>query len=88
MHHSQAAANRNRQKVYAAHNSMGKAQIWFTGSPDDTQSFKIVWYELGLNSASNYENPVPAGDFSFKLPVDSPTDLVEFLVFQRAILDL
>ena len=80
MQHSEAAANRNRQMVYAAHNSLGKAQIWFTVSPDDTQSFKIVWYALGAKGAY-CKNPVPARDFRFKLLAKHP--VAAALHFQR-----
>ena len=51
MQHSQAAANKDRQDVYAAHNSNGQAQIWFTFSPDDAQTYKIVWYALRPNES-------------------------------------
>ncbi|EFX66259.1 hypothetical protein DAPPUDRAFT_116575 [Daphnia pulex] len=64
--HSQEAANRNRQKEYAAHNSLGKAEIWFTVIPDDTQSFNIVVNTL-RSRAANYKNPVPVGEYRFKL---------------------
>ncbi|EFX73115.1 hypothetical protein DAPPUDRAFT_325613 [Daphnia pulex] len=82
MQHSQAAANRNRQKVYAAHNSLGKAQIWFTVSPDDTQSFKIVVNALG-SQAVNFENPVPTGEKRFKLLAKHP--VAAALHFQRIL---
>jgi hypothetical protein len=55
MQHSQAAAMRNRQDVYAAHNSLGPAQIWFTVSPDDTKTLKIVYYALGLEKTLVHE---------------------------------
>jgi hypothetical protein len=46
---------RNRQDVYAAHNSLGPAQIWFTVSPDDTKTLKIVYYALGLEKTLVHE---------------------------------
>ena len=36
--HSQVAANRNKQEVYAAHANNGKAHIWLTISPDDAKA--------------------------------------------------
>jgi hypothetical protein len=81
MQHSQAVANQNRQKVYASHNTV-KTQIWFTVSPDDTQSFKIVMCALG-SQAANYENPVPAGEYRIKLLAKQP--VAAALHFQRVL---
>jgi hypothetical protein len=72
MQHSQAAANRDRQDVYAAHNSNGPAQIWFTSSPDDAQTYKIVWYALGPVEALKHEGQTPSGEFRFKLLSEHP----------------
>jgi hypothetical protein len=52
MQHSQAAAMRNRQDVYAAHNSLGPAQIWFTVSPDDTIITSLLRPRTGKNAGS------------------------------------
>ena len=72
MQHSQATAMRNRQDVYAAHNSLGPALIWFTVSPDDTKTFKIVWYALGPENSLAHETVTPSGEFRFKLLADHP----------------
>lgn len=65
MEHSQAAAMRNRQDVYASHNSLGPAQIWLTVSPDDTKTFKIVWYALCPENSLAHETVTPSGEFRF-----------------------
>lgn len=70
--HSQAAASANRQEVYAAHNTNGKAQIWFTFSPDDSQSFKVVWYALDPCKSNQYKKKTPSGEFRFKLLAKHP----------------
>ncbi|XP_045030543.1 uncharacterized protein LOC116936604 [Daphnia magna] len=57
--HSMAAAAENRGGVYAAHNSLGKAHIWFTFCPDDTKSFKILWYSLVLEQSAIYKDQIP-----------------------------
>jgi hypothetical protein len=72
MQHSQAAAMRNHQYVYAAHNSLSPAQIWFTVSPDDTKTFKIVWYAFGPENSLAHETITPSGEFRFKLLANHP----------------
>jgi len=60
--HSIGAAAENRGGVYAAHNSLGKAHIWFTFCPDDTKSFKILWYPLSAPEQSTiYKDQIPDG---------------------------
>ena len=86
MQHSQAAANKDRQDVYAAHNSNGQAQIWFTFSPDDAQTYKIVWYALGPNEAFNHETSIPSGKFRFKLLADHP--VAAALHFENVLSDV
>ena len=49
--HTQAAANKDQQYVYAAHNFNGQVQIWFTFSPVDAQTYKIMWYALRPNES-------------------------------------
>ena len=65
--HSQSAAARDRQQVYAAHNANGKAQIWFTFCPDDTQSLQIAWYALGPDFAEKYRAKAPTGAMRFEI---------------------
>lgn len=72
MQHSQAAAMRNRQDVYAAHNILGPAQIWFTVSPDDTKTLKIVYYALGPEKSLAHERITPSEEFRFNLLADCP----------------
>lgn len=83
MQHSQAAANGNRQDVYAAHNSNGKAQIWFTVSPADNLVYKIVWYAIGQKDAEIHEKRLPSGDFRFKLLAKHP--VAAALYFERLL---
>lgn len=83
MQHSQAAAIKNRQDVYAAHNSNGKAHIWFTFSPDDSMSFKILWYALGANEAAPHKDNIPNGEFRFKLIAKKP--VAAALYFERIL---
>lgn len=70
MQHSQAAAMRNRQDVYAAHNILGPAQIWFTVSPDDTKTLKIVYYALGPEKSLAHERITLSEEFRFNLLAD------------------
>ncbi|KZS10445.1 Uncharacterized protein APZ42_025093 [Daphnia magna] len=58
--HSMAAAAENRGGVYAAHNSLGKAYIWFTFSPDDTKSFKILLYARRPEQSAIYKTKFQA----------------------------
>ena len=83
MQHSQAAANRNRQDVYAAHNSNSKAHIWFTVSPADDLIFKIVWYALGPKDAEPHKDQLPSGEFRFKLLARFP--VAAALYFERVL---
>ena len=83
MQHSQAAANKNRQDVYAAHNSNGKAHIWFTNSPADDLIYNIVWYALGSESANPYKDHIPSGEFRLKLIAEHPVSAA--LHFERVL---
>lgn len=83
MQHSQAAASRNRQDVYAAHNSNGKAHIWFTCSPDDSLIYKIVWFALGPQCSKPHKDDVPSGEFRFKLLAKNP--VAAALHFERVL---
>ena len=67
MQHSRAAASNDRQDSYAAHNNNGKAHIWFTTSPDDTQSIKIMWFALGEDACNKFGLSAPSGTFRFDL---------------------
>lgn len=70
--HSLAAAAENRGGVYAAHNSLGKAHIWFTFCPDDTQSFRILWYALGPAQSAIYKDQIPDGVIRFETLANRP----------------
>ena len=83
MQHSQAAANSNRQDVYACHNSNSKAHIWFTVSPADDLIFTIVWYALGPDDAEPYKDQMPSGEFRFKLLATNPAAAA--LHFERVL---
>jgi hypothetical protein len=72
MQHTDSAANFNRQCVYAAHHSNGKAQIWLTVSPDDALAYRVVWYALGPEKAAPKKGVVPDGSWRFKLLADHP----------------
>nr|CAH0112404.1 unnamed protein product [Daphnia galeata] len=61
LQHSQAAAQRNRQDVYAAHANNGKANIWLTISQDDAKSFKVLWYALDPKESAPSANAIPQG---------------------------
>ena len=81
--HSMAAAAENRAAVYAAHNSLGKASIWFTFCPDDTQSFKILWYALGPEQSSIYKEQIPDGVIRFETLANRP--VAGALNFERCL---
>lgn len=83
MQHSKAAASRDRQNIYAVHNNNGKAQIWFTLSPDDTQCWKIMWYALGEDAAGDYRSTAPSGSFRFDLVSKKP--VAAALYFKRLL---
>ena len=70
--HSKAAASRDRIEVYAAHNEFGKAQIWLTFSPDDTQSIQIAWYAMGEDFEERLRSNAPDGSFRFELTAKNP----------------
>jgi hypothetical protein len=57
MQHTDSAANFNRQCVYAAHNSNGKAQIWLTVSPDDALAYRVVWYAFPASTKTGQSLP-------------------------------
>ena len=83
MQHSKAAANNNRQNTFAAHNANGKAQIWFTFSPDDTQSLLVMMYALGPNASAPYAKTAPIASHRFKLIATKPASAA--LHFERII---
>ena len=70
--HTQAAANKDQEYVYAAHNFNGFVQIWFTFSPVDAQTYKIMWYALRPNESFNHETSITTGQFRFELLADHP----------------
>ena len=59
-------------EVYAVHNEFGKAQIWLTFSPDDTQSVQIAWYAMGEDFEERLRNNAPDGSFRFDLTAKNP----------------
>ncbi len=65
MQHSQAATQRNRQDIYAAHANNGKANIWLTISSDDAKSFKVLWYALYPKESAPSANAIPQGSKRF-----------------------
>lgn len=67
MEHIRAAEGVNRRNIYAAHNENGKAQIWFTFSPDDTQSVKTMWFALGDFGYREHLTTAPSGTVRFEL---------------------
>ena len=81
--HSQAAANRNRQEVYAAHANNGKAHIWLTISPDDAKAYKVMWFALGPEEAIPHANAIPLGTKRFKILSEHP--VAAALHFQRVL---
>ena len=83
MQHSQAAAQRNRQDVYAAHANNGKANIWLTISPDDAKSFKVLWYALDPKESAPSANAIPQGSKRFALLSKHPGAAA--LNFQRIL---
>ena len=62
---SRAAANVNRNEVYAAHNSCGKATVWLTVSPRDDLSFDVMWYALGPAQSAPHKDQLPLGSLRF-----------------------
>ncbi|KZS21321.1 Uncharacterized protein APZ42_011228 [Daphnia magna] len=70
--HSMIAAAENRVGVYAAHNSLGKAHIWFNFCPDDTKLFKILWYALGPEQSAIYKDQIPGGIIRFETLANRP----------------
>jgi hypothetical protein len=64
---SQAAANRDRQDVYETPNLNCPAQNWFTFSPVDAQTNKIVSYALGPIEALKHVILTPSGEFRLKI---------------------
>jgi hypothetical protein len=83
MQHSQAASQRNRQDVYAAHANNGKASIWLTISPDDAKCFKVMWYALGPKESAPNASAIPQGTKRFKLLSKHP--MAAALNFQRIL---
>jgi hypothetical protein len=81
--HSMAAAAENRGGVYAAHNSLGKAHICFTFCPDDTRSFKILWYALGPEQSAIYKDQIPDGIIRFEALANRP--VAGALNFERCL---
>ena len=85
MQHSRAAASRARQDTYAVHNNNGKAQVWFTITPDDSQCWRSMWYALGDDAAESHRSSAPSGMFRFRIVAEHP--VAAALYFQR-VLDL
>lgn len=81
--HSQAAAQRNRQEVYAAHANNGKAQIWLTISPDDAKSYHVVWFALGPRRAAPLKDAIPLGSTRFTVLSEHP--VAAALEFERVL---
>jgi len=65
--HSEAAAKKSRQNVYAAHATLGKATIWFTISPDDTRSYQVHYYAVGTDT-----EVAPPSTFRFNTLANHP----------------
>ena len=87
MQHSQAASQRNRQDVYAAHANNGKASIWLTISPDDAKFFKVMWYALDPKESAPSINAIPQGTKRFALLSKHPVaaalnfqNILEFVI--------
>ena len=53
--------------VFAAHNTLGKAQILLAFSPDDTQAIQIGIYAMGENSEDKYRRKAPEASYRFNL---------------------
>lgn len=83
--HSQAAAQRNRQEVYAAHANNGKAHIWLTVSPDDAKCWKVCWFALGPCQSRPFKNQIPVGTKRFQILAEHP--VAAALHFER-IMDI
>lgn len=81
--HSQAASQRNRQDVYAAHAYNGKANIWLTISPDYAKSFQVMWYALDSEESTPSANAIPQGTKRFALLSKHP--VAAALNFQRIL---
>ena len=81
--HSLAASAAYRGNVYAAHNSLEKAQIWFTFCPDDTTSFKIMWYALAPGQSSIYKDSIPDGTIRYETLANHP--VAGALNFERCL---
>ena len=81
--HSAAAAQRNRQDVYAAHANNGKAQIWLTISPDDAKSYNVYWFALGENQAKPSKHDIPIGSKRFTILSEHP--VAAALEFERVL---
>lgn len=83
--HSQPAAQKNRQDVYAAHANNGKAHIWLTISPDDAKSWQVLWFALGPAESRPHSDAIPLGSKRFAVLANHP--VAAALNFQR-ILDI
>lgn len=81
--HSQSASISNRQDVYAAHYTNGKATIWLTISPDDTKQYRIMWFALSPLQSSPYRDLVPLGNLRFDILAKHP--VAAALYFERVV---
>ncbi|KAK4006919.1 hypothetical protein OUZ56_012074 [Daphnia magna] len=83
--HSQAAAQKNRQNIYASHANNGKAYIWLTISPNDAKSWQVLWFTLGPAESRPHSDAIPLGSKRFTVLGNHP--VAAALNFQR-ILDI
>ncbi|KZS05303.1 Uncharacterized protein APZ42_031547 [Daphnia magna] len=83
--HSQAAAQKNRQDIYASHANNGKAYIWLTISPNDAKSWQVLWFTLGPAESRPHSDAIPLGSKRFTVLGNHP--VAAALNFQR-ILDI
>lgn len=79
--HSQAAAHRNRNDMYAAHKSNGKADIWLTITPRDDLSHLVVSYGKGFEEGAAKSFELPSENF--RLPMLAERPVAAELYFER-----
>ena len=81
--HSQAAAHRNRNDMYAAHNSNGKADIWLTITPRDDLSHLVVSYGKGFEERAAKCFELPSENFRLAMLAERP--VAAELYFERVL---
>ena len=81
MQHSLAASINNKQTIYAAHNDMGKADLFVTLTPRDDLQYDILVYALLPEESILHKNVSPTKNFRFDLLAEKP--VVAGLVFER-----